>query len=151
MRCRAGGLFAAFLLTATGCFPYRETYRPAMTGVVLRDGAAVPGAAVVSCSGSHWYRMPGCLRRAIARSDATGRFSFERLTAWEWRWLGDSEGPQPLTEIAACVEDGLAALGSPSENRPLNLALRHEESLVKSRDSDVVLRECRAQLEALGR
>ena len=52
-------------LFATSCFPYRETYRPAMTGVVSdSSGAPVAGAQVLSCSETHWQQMSGCPRRA---------------------------------------------------------------------------------------
>ena len=104
---RAARLLAMLpALTAAGCFPYHETYRPALTGVVL-DSAQhpVPGAQVVACTVDNWAGWPdgACPRRGATTTGPDGRFQLPAVREVEWCCLG--EAPLPLTRVAACARD----------------------------------------------
>lgn len=96
------------LLALTGCFPYREVYRPAVSGIVLDDdGHPATGVAVLTCSASRWAGLhadQGCPRQGITRTAADGSFSLPRFTEWTWCCLG--EAPLPITAVTACAPDG---------------------------------------------
>ncbi len=93
------------LLVGAGCFPYRQVYRRAFSGVVV-DGAGQPvsGAAVVACSVNGWGEKPAtCPRWAARRTDEAGRFSLPRYREWEWCCLG--EAPRPATFVSVCAPE----------------------------------------------
>lgn len=99
----------ASLLVATavtGCFPYKETYRPAIDGrVVDAKGDPVAGAPVETCSASRWVGLAdGCPRKATTVSAADGSFSVPELKEGEWCCLG--EAPLPFTVVSVCMPDG---------------------------------------------
>src|SRR5688572_7452926 len=95
-------LFFFFFAVLAGCFPYREDYRPKVSGVVVgADGGPVANARVEACSASKWQGLrEGCPREAEATTDAAGRFSLPGLREWEWCCFG--EAPLPFTLISAC-------------------------------------------------
>jgi hypothetical protein len=90
------------LILLSGCFPYRQQYRPKVAGTVTDlEGAAVE-ATVVSCSMSKWSGLSaGCQRKSIETTDAGGAFAFKELKEWDWCCLG--EAPMPFTIIVACA------------------------------------------------
>jgi hypothetical protein len=102
----------------TGCFPYRELYRPDVVGRVVDEGGApVAGAEVKSCSYSRWNRPKvDCPRFAASVTDADGGFSFPALEEWEWCCLG--EAPLPMTELYVCAPDGGAGYVADSHGWP---------------------------------
>ncbi len=102
----------------TGCFPYRELYRPDVSGRVVDEaGAPVAGAEVRTCSYSRWNRPKvDCPRSASSLTDADGGFSFPALREWEWCCLG--EAPLPMTELYVCAPDGGAGYIADSHGWP---------------------------------
>ncbi|MBL8957601.1 MAG: carboxypeptidase regulatory-like domain-containing protein, partial [Myxococcaceae bacterium] len=96
----------ALVLLVAGCFPYRELYRPDVSGrVVDEGGAAVAGARVTSCSYTRWARPKlECPRSAEAVTDADGGFTLPALEEWEWCCFG--EAPLPITELYTSGADG---------------------------------------------
>lgn len=110
------------LLLLSGCFPYRELYRPDVSGRVLDDhGAPVAGLEVRACSYTRWARPDGrrsadCPRFAAATTDADGGFFFPAVKEWEWCCLG--EAPLPMTEVFACAADGGAGFVGDSHGWP---------------------------------
>ena len=94
------------VLFASGCFPYRETYRPEIDGVVVDDkGAPVPNVKIVACSATHWN--PKCRHHGNTVSSSEGRFHFSAIKEWDWCCLG--EAPLPYTVFAACAGDRIAS------------------------------------------
>jgi hypothetical protein len=141
-------LLACAGLHVAGCFPYREVYRPAMSGAVFDEGGTpIEGAQVVSCSETHWQRMSGCPRSATMRTTSDGAFHFERLTEWDWCCLG--EAPLPHTVVVACSPDGRLALGAPAAD-PMRLVLVAPPEKVAPESTGPVDR-CRAELRVLPR
>jgi hypothetical protein len=137
---RACLLLSLFMM---GCFPYRETYRPAMTGIVRNlGGDPVAGAQVLSCSETHWQTMSGCPRRATMRTGADGAFHFDRYTEWDWCCLG--EAPLPHTVVVACTHDGNLTVGAPQQT-PLSLVLGPPPEKVDGAVAGPV-DQCRAEL-----
>jgi hypothetical protein len=96
----------ALIAFMTGCFPYRQRWRPAFTGVVQReDGRAAANARVISCSLRRWDDFgSSCPRRAEVRADAAGRFYVRALRVWSWCCIG--KAAFPITIAIACGEDG---------------------------------------------
>ncbi len=120
------------LLFCAGCFPYRETYRPAIDGVVV-DGAgkAAANLRVESCSATHWNSK--CRYHASTTTDGEGRFHFTQIKEWDWCCLG--EAPMPYTVFAACAADGSLAsgrvYGPTAESYQLTLAARSDDEWAK--------------------
>jgi len=91
-----------------GCFPYRETYRPVVDGVVVdAEGRPQRDLRVEACSATHWNHA--CRYRASTTTSADGRFHLDEKREWDWCCLG--EAPLPYTVIAACSPDGRIAEG----------------------------------------
>jgi hypothetical protein len=96
-------------LQAFACFPYRQTYRPQSSGVVLHaDGTPAPNERVIACSESRWIGLGrGCARKESTTTDFEGRFQFDMVREWEWCCMG--EAPLPLSVFLACGRDGTMA------------------------------------------
>jgi hypothetical protein len=111
-----------WILLLCACFPYRETYRPAVDGVVV-DGDGAPAAAVriEACSRTHW--SPECKFRGRATADALGRFHFSAIKKWDWCCFG--EAPLPSTTFAACGDGrvGLTSVDYRTPQQSLRLVL----------------------------
>ena len=104
MRCVARLLAIAPALVAAGCFPYHQTYRPAIAGVVVdRARRPVPGAEVVACTTDGWEAAVGCPRRGEAWTGPDGRFQLAAVRELEWCCFG--EAPLPKTLVTACAND----------------------------------------------
>jgi hypothetical protein len=135
------------LLLLSGCFPYRELYRPDVSGRVLDEtGAAVPGLEVRACSYSRWARPPSAGAQRTANSAGRGagvtqsprelddgrnvdcpRFAaattdadggFFFAAVKEWEWCCLGEAPLPMTEVFACSADGGAGFVGDSHGWP---------------------------------
>jgi hypothetical protein len=105
---RAAQLATTFAVAAffAGCFPYLQTWRPALRGTVV-DNASHPVASVrvETCTASHWEdSTTTCKRPGHAEADADGRFALEKSSAWDWCCLG--EAPRPETLVIACGAGG---------------------------------------------
>ena len=95
------------LAAAPGCFPYAQTYRPALRGVIVDQAQhPVPGAQVVTCTAERWAGLSGCPRFAETYAGSDGRYALPELKEMEWCCFG--EAPRPMTIITACAksEDG---------------------------------------------
>jgi hypothetical protein len=113
-----------------GCFPYRQAYRPEVSGMVVdRELRPVAGAEVVACTSDGWESARVCRRRAEARTGADGRFSLPPHTEWDWCCFG--EAPRPRTDLTACARDAAGQwlqappsviAGAPTTDQRLQLA-----------------------------
>jgi len=93
------------LVLLSGCFPYRQQYRPKVAGIVTDVTGTALQATVVSCSMTRWSGLSaGCQRKSVETTDAKGAFAFKELKEWDWCCLG--EAPMPFTIIVACARDG---------------------------------------------
>jgi hypothetical protein len=91
------------VMLLSGCFPYRETYRHAIDGVVVNEaGAPLAKVRVESCSATHWDHH--CKYRGNTTTDGSGRFHFGVIKEWDWCCWG--EAPLPYTVYAACAPEG---------------------------------------------
>ena len=111
-----------WILLLCACFPYRETWRPAVDGVVVDGtGTPAPSVRIVACTQTHW--SPECKFRGGTTTDANGRFHFSVVKQWDWCCLG--EAPRPSTTFAACAEGrgGLAFVDYRTPSQPLSLVL----------------------------
>jgi hypothetical protein len=117
---RASALLA---LLGVGCFPYRQTYRPAMAGVVVGEGGRPePDAEVLVCTTTHWRELSQpCLYHQRTRSDAAGGFAVTEHREWEWCCLG--EAPLPYSIVFGCARDGRVAVDAVGEQTPPPLRL----------------------------
>jgi len=98
----------------TGCFPYHQTWRPALRGIVVDQAhRPVPGAQVVSCTFDHWESHEGCPRKAETYAGGDGRYALPELKALEWCCFGEAPGPTTLLTACAKADDG-RALRAPS-------------------------------------
>jgi hypothetical protein len=130
-------LVAAF---ASGCFPYRHSYRHAMTGVVVdANQKPVVGATVVVCTTDGWDTLRGCPRRAETRSSDNGGFWLPAaVTEWDWCCLG--EAPLPKSFLTSCAWDNDGQLmtaptapvnDSPDTYQRLRVAPTHDRAPLK--------------------
>lgn len=106
-----------------GCFPYRETYRPRITGAVVDEtGAPVAGAPVETCSETRWRPLDGdCPRRFTTVTAADGTFAVPLTKEVAWCCLG--EAPTPITIVSVCLPDGRQGGASVDGPRDLNLRI----------------------------
>ena len=112
------------LLGSSGCFPYREIYRPAVKGIAVDlDDRPLYGVTVLACSETSWSGLrKGCPRRGTTHTATDGSFSLPRVAEWEWCCLG--EAPLPVTALVACDQEGRmggVTVGSPVETLRLRL------------------------------
>lgn len=116
-------LVAAWAGSMGGCFPYRETYRPMITGVVVDEtGAPVAGAPVETCSETRWLGIHGdCPRRFTTVTAADGTFAVPPTKEVDWCCLG--EAPTPITIVSVCLADGRLGGASMDGSRDLNLTI----------------------------
>jgi len=142
-------VIAAWACSMSACFPYRETYRPMITGVVIDEaGAPVAGAPVETCSETRWVPLKGdCPRRFTTVTAADGSFAVPLIKEVDWCCLG--EAPTPITIVSVCLPDGRLGGASADGSRELNLRIpvspvgalslaRHDEWSARSdRESDV--------------
>lgn len=133
----------------TGCFPYRETYRPMINGAVVDEtGAPVAGAPVETCSQTRWRPLDGeCPRRFTTVTAADGTFAVPLTKETDWCCLG--EAPTPITIVSVCLPDGRLGGASVDGSRDLNLripvsppgsfSLAHEDAwgVRSARENDV--------------
>jgi len=146
---RGALVIAACAVAMGGCFPYRETYRPMITGVAVDEtGAPVAGAPVETCSETRWRPLDGdCPRRFTTVTAADGTFAVPLTKETDWCCLG--EAPTPITIMSVCLPDGRLGGASMDGSRELNLripvsppgsfSLAHEDAwgVRSARENDV--------------
>ena len=92
-------------IALAGCFPYRETYRPMISGrVVDEKGAPLPAVSVEACSDGSWSDLKGCPRRGTATTAMDGTFEFKSVKETDMCCFG--EAPLPRTIVSVCLPDG---------------------------------------------
>ena len=98
-------VLAVGAISLGGCFPYRETYRPLISGrVVDENGAPVPAANVEACSEQGWSDLKGCPRRGTTTTTAEGKFELKSIKETDMCCFG--EAPAPRTIVSVCLPDG---------------------------------------------